>query len=83
MAFVGTTYVCQFLEPHEDGSSGDHMRMAVLGTMRWQVWGPHAMEVVGTTCDGSYGDHIRMSVLGTTCDGVCGDYIRMSVLGTT
>jgi len=49
MAFVGTTYVCQFLEPHEDGSSGDHA-MAGLGTTCDGICGDHIrMPVLGST----------------------------------
>ena len=49
------------------------------------------MAILGPTCDGSCGDHIRMSVLGTTyvCqfwvaheDGISGDHV-MAVLGPT
>jgi hypothetical protein len=58
-----------------DVSCGDHMR--------WQLWGPHVMVIVGTPCDatvrttydGSCREH-AMSVVGTTVyDGSCGDQI--------
>ena len=34
--------------PHEDGSSGDHMTMAFLGNMRWQLVGSDAVWFLGT-----------------------------------
>jgi len=76
--------------PHEDGTCGDHIRMAVVGPhamavlrahMQWQFLGPHAMVVQEHKCYAICRDHIRLSVLGTTCDYITWTHMRGQLWG--